>query len=94
MEVASKDIPVAAQNDAKTCPKCESRVFYPVNFPGTSVVIDICKNCKGVWFDKGELHAIKKAVIDEETGEQDKHEAASEKIAAWVNKILESLKAY
>jgi len=35
------------------CPKCNNELK---NVIYESIEIDICKNCKGVWFDRGELH--------------------------------------
>lgn len=93
LRIHSDTIPVATFKDAKTCPKCETRVFYPVNFPGTDVVIDICERCKGVWFDRGELHTIKAFVQKRMIEESGKPETASERMAAWVNNVIDNLKA-
>lgn len=38
------------------CPICEDQKLIKRNFEGTDV--DICKNCGGLWLDKGELNKI------------------------------------
>ena len=42
------------------CPQDESRLF-PYSYEGAATV-DICRRCRGVWLDKGELEAIEETV--------------------------------
>lgn len=37
------------------CPKCHSELF---ELRKEGVMIDVCKSCKGVWLDSGELENI------------------------------------
>ena len=39
------------------CPYCRTG-FVEVNYDESSVKIDFCKNCKGVWLDRGEFKQI------------------------------------
>ncbi len=51
------------QEGGLTCPKCDTRL----SVTGVKeVVIDHCKSCSGLWFDKGELEAIVKKGGDDE----------------------------
>jgi len=93
VRISPDAIPVPVSSDARTCPECGNRVFYPVNFPGTEIVIDICEGCKGIWFDKGELQAIKTFVQSKAEEESGKPETASERMAAWVNNVITNLKS-
>jgi Zn-finger nucleic acid-binding protein len=93
LNVPPDTITVTVSNEAKVCPKCGTHGFYPVNFPETDVVIDICKGCKGIWFYMGELQTIKASVQKRMKEKSDKPETASERVAAWVNNIIADLKA-
>lgn len=39
------------------CPKCRVPLFT-VNYKDTTIQIDFCNQCEGVWLDKGELEKI------------------------------------
>lgn len=39
------------------CPVCRA-LFVEVAYDGSSVVIDFCKGCQGVWLDRGEFKQI------------------------------------
>ena len=38
------------------CPRCEDVMLDEVDRKG--VVIDLCKKCRGVWLDRGELEKL------------------------------------
>ncbi|MBK3517605.1 TFIIB-type zinc ribbon-containing protein [Carboxylicivirga marina] len=41
------------------CPRCQEQLFIShINDCKTSIEIDTCPNCKGIWFDKNELSQI------------------------------------
>jgi Zn-finger nucleic acid-binding protein len=47
-----KDIKI---NNDRVCPRCNIKLV-PVKPEGfENIIIDSCKNCKGVWLDRGEL---------------------------------------
>ena len=39
----------------KSCPNCQNRVLQVVQTPEASVILDICPNCNGTWFDEDDL---------------------------------------
>ena len=47
----------------KNCPRCEIplEITY-INERGGKIEVDKCPNCKGIWFDKGELNELEKIV--------------------------------
>lgn len=59
VSAAIKDIGVTsqAQKNNILCPKCY-RPLYKFTYPQTLVQIDMCKKCKGLWLDAGELKEI------------------------------------
>ncbi|MHC4881258.1 MAG: TFIIB-type zinc ribbon-containing protein [Planctomycetota bacterium] len=58
-EVAIRElsIPPNATQSRTLCPVCEEWMFV-FDYPQTFVKIDICKKCKGLWLDPGELKEI------------------------------------
>ena len=53
-----RDAPKCAACGAKTrlsCPACDTRMLQ---VSSSSLTLDVCKRCKGVWFDHHELEAI------------------------------------
>ncbi|MDE2944065.1 MAG: zf-TFIIB domain-containing protein [Gemmatimonadota bacterium] len=59
-----RDAPECAACGAKTrlnCPACDTRMLQVRQ---SSLTLDICKRCKGVWFDHHELEAIWKMERD------------------------------
>jgi Zn-finger nucleic acid-binding protein len=46
------------------CPRCE-REMFAINYGQTSVEIDVCHNCRGVWLDAGEFDKIIEALNSE-----------------------------
>jgi uncharacterized protein len=51
------------------CLRCET-VLDELPYPGTSVVIDRCPSCQGVWLDRGELEDLKAALMIAEGADQ------------------------
>ncbi len=47
----------------KTCPKCE-KALYRIKYDNSDIEIDICKDCKGIWLDKGEFEKVLKYIKD------------------------------
>ena len=50
-------IPSDAERTSSVCPKC----FVPlarIDYPDTSVEVDVCDQCSGIWLDRGEFKAI------------------------------------
>ena len=93
LKVSPDTMPEPTCRDAGACPKCGNRFFYPLNFPDTDVVVDICEGCKGIWFDRGELQAIKASGRGQMADGTTETQTASEKMASWVNSIIDSLKS-
>lgn len=51
------EIPDAAERTSCVCPKC----LIPLarfTYPETSVEVDVCDRCSGIWLDSGEFKAI------------------------------------
>jgi Zn-finger nucleic acid-binding protein len=51
------DIPKDAEPTNCVCPKC----FVPLarsDYPDTSVEVDVCNECGGIWLDRGEFREI------------------------------------
>lgn len=51
------DIPEGAEHTNYICPKC----FVPlarIDYPETSVEVDVCADCGGIWLDSGEFEEI------------------------------------
>jgi Zn-finger nucleic acid-binding protein len=44
------------------CVRCPGMTLVELLYPGTSVLIDTCPDCRGVWLDKGEALALRVAV--------------------------------
>jgi len=42
----------------RSCVKCKSTKMVSVIFGKSSVIVDLCPQCHGVWLDKGEFEAI------------------------------------
>lgn len=51
------DVSANAERTSFVCPKC----FIPlarIDYPETSVEVDVCDRCGGIWLDRGEFRAI------------------------------------
>jgi len=59
LKVPAKDVkvPPKAQEQDIFCPKCE-KPFYVFCYPQTMVLIDMCKECEGIWLDAKEFREI------------------------------------
>lgn len=44
------------------CVRCPGQTLLELPYPGTSVPIDVCPDCRGAWLDPGELEALRAAV--------------------------------
>jgi uncharacterized protein len=53
----------------RPCVKCAGVNMISVIFGGSSVVVDWCPNCHGIWLDRGEFDAIT-AYLREELGQE------------------------
>jgi hypothetical protein len=42
------------------CPRC-AKLLYAFAYPQTRVVIEMCKGCRGLWLDAGELKQLREA---------------------------------
>lgn len=58
-KTAIKDlsVPPKAEQARTLCPVCEEWM-YAFDYPQTFVSIDMCKQCKGLWLDPGEIKEI------------------------------------
>ena len=52
---AEPNCPVCGQGLLIDCPKCDQPMSAAAHGP---VTLDVCKTCRGVWFDRGELAYI------------------------------------
>lgn len=50
------------------CPKCSSEALVETPALG-NIPLDVCPNCSGIWFDKGELEALLKQSQGEATAD-------------------------
>jgi Zn-finger nucleic acid-binding protein len=59
LKVPAKDVkvPPGAQGQDIYCPKCE-KPLYVFCYPQTMVLIDMCKECEGIWLDAKEFQEI------------------------------------
>lgn len=44
------------------CLKCPDERLVALPYPGTSVEVDVCPDCRGTWVDGGELEALRAAL--------------------------------
>lgn len=51
--------PANARPSALQCPRCEKPLVL-FSYPGTVVLIDACRTCRGVWLDGGEYQELVK----------------------------------
>ena len=54
--VAAKElrVPSGAASTRRVCPRC-NEPLYASKYPQTLVIVDMCKQCNGLWLDAGEL---------------------------------------
>jgi len=84
-------LPEVKIREEKKCPKCGSISFYPIKYPGTDTMIDLCENCHGIWFDPGELQVIKDVVKGETGTGEIVEETSSAKASSWINNAISTL---
>ena len=53
-------IPRNAVRLKASCPKC-GKPLYAFHYPHTRVTIEMCKGCRGLWLDAGELKPLREA---------------------------------
>jgi len=46
----------ALDDDALVCPRCRTAVLDPRS--RADVTIDVCRSCRGIWLDRGELETL------------------------------------
>lgn len=46
-----------AKKEGRLCPKCQ-QLLFAFDYPQTLVTVDMCRRCKGLWLDAGELKEI------------------------------------
>lgn len=71
-------------SSSRLCPKCPTSQLVSVVFGGSSVVIDYCPKCHGLWLDRGEFDSIVKHLHDEAVN------APKETIAREIGKDLKA----
>lgn len=57
------------EKSEKKCPQCLKNMAK-IKYGDSNVFLEICKDCKGIWFDRGELEKVIKYIeetIDNET---------------------------
>ena len=64
---AHKELTVPAyaiEKHNESCPRCES-ILYEFCYPGTMTLVDVCKDCNGIWLDNNEWKEISAAKSSE-----------------------------
>lgn len=62
-----KGLPTAKKSD-KMCPRCSVNMFELPYKDGSSLLIDYCKECGGVWLDPMEIGTVKGIAKSEKSG--------------------------
>lgn len=60
LDVAAKDLRPPTHDEqppTMLCPKC-NRPMAAFYYPQTLVIVDMCRDCRGIWLDGGELDEI------------------------------------
>ena len=79
MIVAVKDlvVPPGATESDRMCPR-DFEAMYSFKYPQTEVTVDMCRKCRGLWLDGGELTEIKNVRVHlDGFGELDKQAPAA-----------------
>jgi Zn-finger nucleic acid-binding protein len=89
-------VPNNASKVSYLCPRCQRRL-YEFYYPQTLVLIDMCQNCSGIWFDNKkeieEIHLLRKHLKDAGTlKEYDDVPGIKGFLINFVNTKIESLK--
>jgi hypothetical protein len=56
--IAKMAIPGDAAETQRGCPRCDRERLHRLDYPQTSVEVDACRKCRGVWLDAGEAEKI------------------------------------
>lgn len=51
--------PMSAHSSQRLCPRCQKNL-YTFYYPETFVAVDMCRKCKGMWFDAGEFREVQR----------------------------------
>jgi Zn-finger nucleic acid-binding protein len=74
-------------SSARSCVKCKTTKLLSVIFGHSSVVIDWCPQCHGIWLDRGEFDSITAFLhnesINAKPGEIRRHEIAEDLKKLW-----------
>lgn len=87
-------VPPDAIESKYQCPKCQKALFS-FSYPQTFVTIDMCKKCKGLWVDAGELKeikAVRKKLKQQGTAkQQDKIYGAKGKLIGFIESAIDNI---
>lgn len=87
------EIPRISQQTGRVrCPKCNEGM-YELCYPKTTVFIDMCKSCRGIWLDHNEWNLINKARSTKSLDPQVK-KMTTEKELETVKKEADSTESY
>ncbi len=45
------------------CPKCKNSELRENKVKGDKILVDLCRDCKGIWFDRNELESLLKISV-------------------------------
>jgi len=45
------------------CPKCKESDLTENKVKGRAILVDLCRGCKGIWFDRNELESLLKIAV-------------------------------
>lgn len=88
---AMKDltIPDDAQEKPLICPRCEVPMFQ-FYYPQTSIIIEMCRHCEGLWCDSGELIGIETIRKNlKQRGKLREHDHTSSAVGMLKNRFME-----
>ena len=57
LAIKELSVPAEAKKVSRICPRCQE-LMYSFYYPQTFVSIEMCKSCKGLWIDVGELKEV------------------------------------
>ncbi|MCR9199236.1 MAG: zf-TFIIB domain-containing protein [Planctomycetaceae bacterium] len=79
LSVAINDLdpPADAEASDRKCPKCEM-MLTRFDYPDTSIEVDMCRGCSGIWLDRGEFSMLNR----DRAKHQDRAKLQEKEIAA------------
>ena len=88
MDVAAKDliVPSDAVKTDLACPR-DGNTLYAYTYPQTSVTVDMCRECAGLWLDDGELQEIKR-IRSERAKLTTEPEGPFERFFEWIGDLM------